>query len=165
MQDHRKLRAWHLARELALDVRRASLTFPRAGYASLRTQITRAAESVVFTIAEGCGAASQPEFARFLDMSIKSANEIEAQLELARDYEVLNDSVWQAMAPRVIVLRRMLYALRSKVLSTPSKPPRSSETERQRPGERVARVARLAETPPVTVNSQPATRNPQPATP
>jgi four helix bundle protein len=134
MQDHRKLRAWHLARELALAVRRASLTFPRKGYASLRTQITRAAESIVFTIAEGCGAASQPEFARFLDMSIKSANEIEAQLELARDYEVLNSSAWQTMTNRVVVLRRMLYALRSKVLTAQPKPARTSRARRPSDG-------------------------------
>jgi four helix bundle protein len=57
-------------------------TFPRTGYRSLREQIVAAAESIPFNIAEGCGASSQKEFARFLEISIKSANELEAELQL-----------------------------------------------------------------------------------
>jgi four helix bundle protein len=50
----------------------------------------RAAESIVFNIVEGCGARSRKEFARFLDVSIKSCSELEAELELAKDYGVLD---------------------------------------------------------------------------
>ena len=113
MQDHRKLRVWQHAHDLALAIRRVSRTFPRTGYASLHSQITRAAESVVFNIAEGCGTTSQREFARFLDISIKSTLELEAQLELARDYGALNGSTWSAMSTLVIDVRRMLCGLRS----------------------------------------------------
>lgn len=118
MQDHRKLRVWQHAHDLALIIRRASRTFPRSGYASLHSQITRAAESIVFNIAEGCGATSQREFARFLDISIKSTLELEAQLELARDYRALSASTWSATSTLVIDVRRMLCGLRSKVLSS-----------------------------------------------
>ena len=117
MQDHRKLRVWKHAHDLALAVRRVSRTFPRTGYASLHSQITRAAESIVFNIAEGCGTTSQREFARFLDISIKSTLELEAQLELARDYGALSGSAWGETSTLVIDVRRMLCGLRSKVLS------------------------------------------------
>lgn len=46
--------------------------------ARLKAQLTAAADSIKDTIAEGCGAATKKDFARFLDMSIKSANEAEA---------------------------------------------------------------------------------------
>ena len=118
MQDHRKLRVWQHAHDLALAIRRASRTFPRTGYASLYSQITRAAESVVFNIAEGCGTTSQREFARFLDISIKSTLELEAQLELSRDYGALSASTWTEVSTLVIDVRRMLCGLRSKVLSS-----------------------------------------------
>jgi len=118
MQDHRKLRVWQHAHDLAIAIRRVSRTFPRTGYASLYSQITRAAESVVFNIAEGCGTTSQREFARFIDISIKSTLELEAQLELARDYGALSGSAWTAMSTLVIDVRRMLCGLRSKVLSS-----------------------------------------------
>jgi four helix bundle protein len=41
----------------------------------------RAAESIPFNIVEGCGAHTRKDFARFLDISIKSSLELEAQLQ------------------------------------------------------------------------------------
>lgn len=77
--------------------------------------MVRAAESIVLTIVEGCGAASQREFARFLDIAIKSSSEVEAQLELAQDYGVLCEANWHTMAMEVVSIRRQLCALRTRV--------------------------------------------------
>ncbi|HEV7992687.1 MAG TPA: four helix bundle protein [Gemmatimonadaceae bacterium] len=117
VQDHRKLRVWSQAQSLAIAVRRATRRFPRSGYGSLQSQITRAAESIVLTIVEGCGAASQREFARFLDMAVKSSSEVEAQLELAMDYGVLDGESWDTMTKDVVSIRRQLCSLRTKVLA------------------------------------------------
>lgn len=81
--------------------------------------MVRAAESIVFNIAEGCGASSQREFARFLGISIKSSFELEAQCELAKDYGALRVTAWQELASALIAVRRMLFALRKKVLVSP----------------------------------------------
>ena len=89
MQDHRRLRVWQRAHALAIEIRAVTRRFPRSGYGSLQSQMVRAAESVVLNIVEGCGTSSAKEFARFLDVSIKSTSELEAQLELAKDYGVL----------------------------------------------------------------------------
>jgi four helix bundle protein len=91
----------------------------------LQSQITRAAESVVLTIVEGCGAASQREFARFLDIAIKSSRELEAQLELAKDYGVLSGASWDAMTKEAVSIRRQLCALRARILAAldPKPPP------------------------------------------
>ena len=96
--------------------RQATRRFPRSGYGSLQSQITRAAESIVLNIAEGCGTTSQREMARFLDISIKSSVELEAQLELAKDYGAINGFTWNDLLPLVIDVRRMLCGLRKKVL-------------------------------------------------
>lgn len=83
--------------------------------------MTSAAESIAFNIVEGCGANSQKEFARFLDIGIKSAMELEYQLQLARDYGVLRHRDWQSLSAETIDVRRMLYGLRTKVrASTPA---------------------------------------------
>lgn len=74
---------------LAVKIRRATRRFPRTGYGKLQSQITNAAESVVLNIVEGCGGRTPKDFARFLDHSIKSTSELEAQLELAKDYGAL----------------------------------------------------------------------------
>ncbi len=107
---------------MAISIRRATRQFPRTGYGSLQTQIIRAAESVVLNIAEGCGTTSPRELARYLDISIKSTVELEAQLELAKDYGVLSTGSWTALSPLVIDVRRMLCGLRSKVLSAAASP-------------------------------------------
>jgi four helix bundle protein len=74
------------------------------------------AESVVFNIVEGCGASGAKEFARFLDISIKSTCELEYQLELAVEADLLKDSVGVPLGDEAVEIRRMLCGLRRKVL-------------------------------------------------
>ena len=105
--------------ELAVATRRVLRDIPRSGYGSLQSQITRAAESIVFNIVEGCGSTSQREFARFLEISIKSTKELEAQIELARDYGAVSPVNWPTLTRDVVDVRRMLCGLRAKVLSSP----------------------------------------------
>ena len=118
MQDYRRLSVWAKAHVHTLNVRRATYRFPRAGYASLKSQVTRAAESIPFNIVEGCGSSSQKEMGRFLDISIKSSMELEYQLVLAKDYGVLAEREWNALAEATTEIRRMLCGLRAKVLAS-----------------------------------------------
>src|SRR4051812_27441590 len=115
MQDFRRLLVWSRSHELVLGVRRAVKIFPRTEKGSLRSQMTNAAESIAFNIVEGCGATSSKEFARFLDISIKSTSELEYQLQLARDCGFITLKVWQPLGAETIEVRRMLCALRRKV--------------------------------------------------
>jgi four helix bundle protein len=117
MQDPRKLLVYQRAHTLAVDIRRTTKRLSRGEYASLRSQMVRAVESVVLNIAEGCGASSQREFARFLDISIKSTTELECQLDLTRDYAALDDEHWRPLHSELIEIRRMLCGLRRTILS------------------------------------------------
>jgi four helix bundle protein len=85
--------------------------------------MTSAAESISFNIVEGCGADSQKEFARFLDIGIKSAMELENQLKLAKDYGILRILDWKALSEATVDVRRMLYGLRTKVRASISSKP------------------------------------------
>ena len=122
MQDHRTLRVWAKSHALAVEVRRATRRFPRSGYGALQSQITRSAESVLFNIVEGCGCRGEKEFARFLDISIKSTAELECQLELAKDYGILGNREYQTLAKEAVDIRRMLCGFRTKVLSAGRQP-------------------------------------------
>lgn len=117
MQDPRKLRVWRQAHDLAVSARRACNEFPRTGFGSLKNQLTRAAESVVLNIVEGCGSSSIREFARFLEMSIKSTMELEEQLELAKDHSVMRPYTYTTLNNETISIRRQLSALRARVLA------------------------------------------------
>lgn len=116
MQSFRHLLVWQRSHALALDARRITRSFPRSGYSSLKSQLTRSAESIPSNIVEGCGAATSREFARFLDIAIKSTSELEYHFQLAHDSGVLTTGHWQTLTAETIEIRRMLCGLRRCVL-------------------------------------------------
>ena len=146
MQDYRKLRVWRHAHDLAIATRAATRVFPANGYSSLQSQMVRAAESIVFNVAEGCGASSQREFARFLGISIKSTFELQAECDLAKDYAILSIPAWEQLTAALMSVRRMLFALRKKVLFPLSGGPAKPST-----------VSGQPPTDPVSLHQEPST--------
>lgn len=120
MQDYRKIEAWKRAVLLGNAIWGCTKNWSRAGAGSLRTQLTRAADSIAANVVEGSGADSNREFARFLGMSIKSANETEHHLSVARDRGLLSPSTWTAMSRETEEIRKMIYAYREKVKANPN---------------------------------------------
>ena len=55
----------------------------------LTSQIRRASTSIPANIAEGCGRSGEPELARFLQIAMGSASELEYHLMLARELDLL----------------------------------------------------------------------------
>ena len=122
MQNFRRLHVWERAHRFALDVRIATESFPRTGYSELKAQLVSGTESIPTNIVEGCGASSRKEFARYLDISIKSTFEVEYQLQLAKDYSILLPNRWESLSSEVVQIRRMLYGLRKSVLTADRNP-------------------------------------------
>ena len=116
MQNFRRLRVWERAHQFALEVRKVTQSFPRAGYGELKAQLVSAAESIVTNIVEGTGAVTRKEFARYLDIAIKSASEVEGQLQLALDHGIILPITWHALSDEAVQIRRMLIGLRRAVL-------------------------------------------------
>ena len=117
---------WQRAHTFALDMHRAIDAFPRGKHADLKVQMRRATDSITNNIVEGCAAATRREFARYLDISIKSASEVDYQLQLARDLGAISYATWEPLAREVVELRKMLWGLRRRVLTTTDsrRPPR-----------------------------------------
>jgi len=63
--------------------------------------------------------ATNKEFARYLDMSIKSANETEGHLLSARDLELVPFDIWRKHSDETVEIRKMIFGYRKKVLSSP----------------------------------------------
>ena len=116
MQNFRRLVVWSRAHELVLGVRRAVKAFPRTERGTLRKQMVASAESIAFNIVGGCGASSPKEFARFLDISIKSTLELEYQIKLATDCGLVQSRAAEPLTAETIEIRRMLCGLRRRVL-------------------------------------------------
>jgi len=62
---------------------------------SFKDQIRRAALSIILNIAEGSARKSDIEFARFLEISIASLNEVVACLDIMKDLKRLNEKEYK----------------------------------------------------------------------
>jgi four helix bundle protein len=111
VQDYRKLQVWQKAHRLALDTFAVSGYFKLPEAWALRDQMLRAAISIPSNIAEGSGRGTNPDFKRFLWHSLGSCNELEYDLQLARDARFLPFSRHDCLATQVAEVRRMLTGL------------------------------------------------------
>ena len=83
MRDHRKLRAFELADELAILIYRATKPFPKDEIYGLTAQMRRAAVSVPSNIVEGCARETESEYLRFLEIAFGSLRELHYQFSLS----------------------------------------------------------------------------------
>ncbi len=119
MRDHRKLIAFTKARELALEVYRATSMFPREEQFGLTSQLRRASVSISSNLVEGCARRSERDYLRFVDMALGSARELEFQLELAQELGFLGENgrligLSQEVARLVAGLANSLANVRSR---------------------------------------------------
>jgi len=115
LKDFRELKVWEKAHQLTLAVYRATIVFPKEELYGLTSQIRRACASIPANVAEGCGRGSDAEFARFLQIAMGSASELEYHLLLARDLNLLNSSDYNQLAREVTEMKRMLTSLTQKL--------------------------------------------------
>jgi four helix bundle protein len=77
----------------------------------------RAAVSMPTNIAEGSGRGSNADFARFVQMAIGSASEVEYLLLLARDLRYVDAAEFGNLEEQVIEVRRMLIGFLRRLQS------------------------------------------------
>ena len=116
-QDFHELAVWQKAHALTLRVYESTSSFPRDEMFGLTSQARRAASSIGANIAEGCGRATDADFARFLQQAMGSASELEYHLLLARDLNMLAEGEHLELTELTVEVKRMLTALISKVRS------------------------------------------------
>lgn len=109
--DFKKLKVWQKSHVMLLNVHRMAGRIRGAKYASLRSQVTRAAMSVPTNIVEGSGQQSAREFARFLRIALNSTSELEYHLLAARDLKAATATDVVTLLSQVIEVRKMLYGL------------------------------------------------------
>ncbi len=115
MRAFRDLKVWRKAHELTLAVYKMTCTFPKAELFGLTSQMRRASGSIGANIAEGCGRTGGPELARFLQIALGSASELEYHLLLAHDLGLLNGPDYNRLDRDVTEIKRMLTSFIQKV--------------------------------------------------
>lgn len=115
MKDFRGLKAWQKAHQLTLDIYKTTRRFPKEELYGLTSQIRRASVSVASNIAEGCGRGGDAELARFLQMAMGSASEVEYQLMLTRDLGFMDPETHLRLHEQVCEVKRMLTSFLQKL--------------------------------------------------
>jgi four helix bundle protein len=106
-----RLDVWQLAHELALAVYRITVNFPRNELYSLTSQMRRSAISICANLAEGAGRRGDPEFRRFIRISLGSASELECYFLLAKDLGHLDQATFADFDGRVHTIQGKLVTL------------------------------------------------------
>ncbi len=100
---------------MTLDVYKITKDFPRDELYGLTTQIRRSCASIPANIAEGCGRKGDAEFARFLQIALGSASELEYHLLLARDLGILKDIDHERLSRETTEVKQMLTSFIKKL--------------------------------------------------
>ena len=111
MRNHKKLRAFELADELAVLVYQVTNNFPKKEIYGLTSQIRRAAVSVPSNIVEGCARESQAEYLRFLEIAFGSLRELHYQYTLSRRLGYIPDSNSIEAEEKMIEAQKVLGSL------------------------------------------------------
>ncbi|WAC10867.1 four helix bundle protein [Dyadobacter pollutisoli] len=115
MRDFRKYAVWEQSHRLVLELYQITARFPNEEKFGLVSQIRRAIVSVPTNICEGCGKASEKDFARFLGISFGSCQEIEYLMLLAKDLEYLNERSYDPIQIEIVSIKKQLYHLIKKL--------------------------------------------------
>ena len=117
VRDFRKLKVWEKSHYLTLAIYRVTQNFPKEEIYGLTSQMRRSAASIPANIAEGCGKGSDAELARYLQIAMGSASELEYHLYLAKDLNYMHQQDYENLNLRVIEVKKMLGPFIKKLRS------------------------------------------------
>jgi four helix bundle protein len=110
------LEVFQRAYRLSLELHRFSLTLPGIEQRALGDQVRRASKSIPVNIAEGFGkqGGSVPEFRRFLNMALGSADEMRVWARYCFDLGYIDAASWQRWRDEYRAIAKMIQGLRVK---------------------------------------------------
>ncbi len=117
MRDFRNLNIWKLGIDVVKQIYNITKKFPNSELYGLTNQMRRASVSIPSNIAEGASRKSNADFARFLEIAIGSAFELETQLILSKELEYLNQEDFEKVTDNLHKFQKQLNALLTKVRS------------------------------------------------
>jgi len=109
------------AKRFRKEVKQITKKFPPEERYVLTDQILRAATSIVLNIAEGTDRGTDIDFARYLNNSLTSLNEVVSCLDVAVDEKYLSDEEYKNYLEIAEKLANQLTAFRKSLLDNPTK--------------------------------------------
>lgn len=117
MRNFRDIHVWEKGHALTLAIYQATQQFPDEERFGLTSQMRRASASIPTNIAEGSGRQGETELARFMQISMGSASELEYLLLLAHDLDLLNLQEYRQLNEKTLEVKKMLASFIKKLRS------------------------------------------------
>lgn len=111
MKSHHDLDVWRTSITLARRVYQTTRLFPKDELYGLTGQMRRASVSIASNIAEGAARRSTREFIQFLYVASGSANELDTQIEIAKEVELGERSSMESLQEDTTRVLKMLRGL------------------------------------------------------
>ena len=115
MRDFREIKVWSKAHLLTPEIYKITTNFPREEVYGITSQLRRSSASIAANIAEGFGRGGNRELARFLQIAMGSACEVEYHVLLSKDLNLINKLTYADLNERIVEIKRMLASLLLKV--------------------------------------------------
>ena len=115
MKYFKNLKVWNKSHKLTLKIYGTTRTFPLEEIYGLKSQMRRASVSIPTNIAEGCGRNSDAELARFLEIAMGSASELEYLLLLSKDLNFCDNKVYNSLTAEIVEVKQMLATFIKKI--------------------------------------------------
>src|SRR2546429_3442922 len=133
MAPYERFAAWRECHALALEVYRATRSFPKEELYGLTSQARRAAFSAAANIVEGSAKRGSAEFRRFLDISLGSLTELGYTLRISRELGILAEESWGKLNDLQSRARFLTWKLYASVAKTETGAPVVTSTAFHRP--------------------------------
>jgi len=117
----RKFPVYKEALEFRKEIKELAKGFPKEELYILFSQIVRAADSIVLNIAEGSDRGTDLDFARFLNTSLTSLNEVVSCLDLALIDNYISGDIHEEFLQKAGSLANQLTAFRKSMIAKPTK--------------------------------------------
>lgn len=115
MHKFKQLEIWKQSRSFCTQIYSFTNSFPNEERFGLTNQLRRAAVSIPSNIAEGSSRKSNKDFARFLEIAIGSAYEIDTQLLISSDLGFITEENLNPLLLKIDTLTKMIYSFQSKL--------------------------------------------------
>src|SRR5579872_7343973 len=106
MQNFRNLTVWSKAHALTIEIHRITSSIPRRDNAELIDQMRRSSLSISTNIVEGSSRGSDRDFAKFLQIAVASASELEYLMLFATDLDLISQTIFSTRQGELVQIRR-----------------------------------------------------------
>ncbi len=111
MHNYKELKVWQKAMGFVVSIYTLTKKFPKDELFGLTSQLRRAAVSIPLNIAEGAGCETDLEFARFLDIALRSCYESVVALQIAKELKYCAVGEVDGLVESAEEIARMLTGL------------------------------------------------------